>query len=511
MKRDGYERSQGSVEWWAAAWGGAVLALMLAPAAVFAHPWEGNPNHRDRNLLVRLGDDLVLIDYELVLSPDWIAQDAAREPAALGRQQTPAELYAAYRALWLPRILDGLSAEIDGVPLRFVAEPPHSLEVEPRRDHIILRYRFVASVDLVPGPAARVFALRDESLNGAAGVYRLAVQPRGRLRIESSSAADRILSADPVRLSDQKDSESDRRAKSARATFRVTAESADAAADETTAISEPAKPGFDLSAGGIRRLLDSHAGLWAILVLAFLFGTVHALQPGHGKTLVAAYLVGERGTVWHALYLGLIVTLTHTSMVIVLALVVPFFFPDNPSLQQDIQFGLALGCGLIVTAMAVWLLLKRLAGQADHVHLFGGHHDHSGNTAHGRVAPAQERAGDAAEASSAAGASGRVSLSALSSLGVAGGLVPCVDAMGVLLLAYVLGRPWLGLGLVLCFSLGLASVLTTLGIAVVKFRRLAVSRLGEGRLVRSLPIAGAAATLLLGIWMVQYALSVRGS
>ncbi|MBL8794770.1 MAG: nickel transporter, partial [Planctomycetia bacterium] len=71
-------------------------------------------------------------------------------------------------------------------------------------------------------------------------------------------------------------------------------------------------------------LLDPARNFWVLLYLAAILGAGHALTPGHGKTLVAAYLVGERGTVWHAVLLGVVTTLTHTSTVLLLALVLPW-------------------------------------------------------------------------------------------------------------------------------------------------------------------------------------------
>src|SRR5439155_16063621 len=116
-------------------------------------------------------------------------------------------------------------------------------------------------------------------------------------------------------------------------------------------------------------LLDPKRGIWVLLALACFFGAVHALAPGHGKTLVAAYLVGEHGTIWHALILGLVTTLTHTGAVLALAGVLLIVNPERlPNLEL---FG-----GLLVTGMGLWLLLRRLAGQADHFHLGGQGHGH---------------------------------------------------------------------------------------------------------------------------------------
>src|SRR5439155_15529851 len=76
-------------------------------------------------------------------------------------------------------------------------------------------------------------------------------------------------------------------------------------------------------------LFDSEQGLFVLLLLAAGFGAAHALTPGHGKTLVAAHLIGEHGTIWHALVLGLIVTLTHTGAVLVLAAILDWFTPKG--------------------------------------------------------------------------------------------------------------------------------------------------------------------------------------
>src|SRR5262249_33262971 len=125
----------------------------------------------------------------------------------------------------------------------------------------------------------------------------------------------------------------------------------------------------------------SRRGFLGLLCLAACFGAVHALTPGHGKTLVAAYLVGERGTTWHALFLGLVTTLTHTGAVLIIAAVLPLFLPD--AVPARVQFVLSLGGGLIVAGMGAWLLFRRLAGRADHFHLRGHghpHHHHHGVT-----------------------------------------------------------------------------------------------------------------------------------
>src|SRR5438128_1828329 len=111
--------------------------------------------------------------------------------------------------------------------------------------------------------------------------------------------------------------------------------------------------------GGLSVLLESELGLGLLLLLAGGFGAAHALTPGHGKTLVAAYLVGQRGTVGHAFILGLVTTLTHTGVVLAIAL--GLLFVDEQSRQQ-VASALGLALGLALVCLGIWLLLQRLAG-----------------------------------------------------------------------------------------------------------------------------------------------------
>lgn len=225
-------------------------------------------------------------------------------------------------------------------------------------------------------------------------------------------------------------------------------------------------------------LLNTEAGLGLLLVLAALFGAVHALTPGHGKALVAAYLIGERGTAWHALVLGLVTTLTHTSSVLIIALVLPLLFPGVP--PRSVQAAIGLIGGALIAATGLWLLMQRLTGRADHTHY---------------------------EADP-----GMPKWRQLIALGISGGLVPCWDALGMLLFAIAAQRLWLALPLLLAFSAGLAGVLVAVGIAVVRARAMLQARdrddvqLGRwdtwlDRLGRWLPLVSAVAIVGLGLWL----------
>jgi ABC-type nickel/cobalt efflux system permease component RcnA len=239
----------------------------------------------------------------------------------------------------------------------------------------------------------------------------------------------------------------------------------------------------------LRRLIqNTNYGFWLIMLMAFVFGAAHAMTPGHGKTLVAAYLVGERGTVWHAVYLGIVTTLTHTGIVIAIAIVLTFLPQEaQQSFKQWIEHGLGLVVGLIVVAMGFWLFLQRVAGRADHIHVGGGHHHHHGPSVANASGSDRVRAG--------------LSWWGITVLGMTGGIIPCWDAVGVLFWAVGTKEMWLVLPAVLVFSAGLAIVLVIIGILVVQVPRFVESRYGNGRLLNALPIVSSILVTLMGLWL----------
>jgi nickel/cobalt exporter len=223
--------------------------------------------------------------------------------------------------------------------------------------------------------------------------------------------------------------------------------------------------------------------LAVLLAAAAVLGAAHALTPGHGKTLVAAYLVGERGTVGHALFLGLVTTLSHTGAIIGIAVAVQVFCGgQTPPALQPI---LGLCGGLLVTGMGAWSLLARVTGRADHVHLFGGHHHHHHHADH-----SHEHIGW-----------GRLTL-----LGVAGGIIPCHDAIWLYIWLVGAGLLAFALPVLLAFSAGLAAVLVAIGIAVVKAKGAVGKRWGESRAFKALPILSAALVTGVGLWLCYHSL-----
>lgn len=221
----------------------------------------------------------------------------------------------------------------------------------------------------------------------------------------------------------------------------------------------------------------------ASLAAALFWGAAHALSPGHGKTIVTAYLVGQRGTPRHAALLGLIVTITHTIGVFALGLVTlalsQFIVPDR------LYPWLNLASGLLVVGIGASVFWARWRHRRAHAH---GHHHHHGHD----------------HAHAAAGSEGP-SFRSLLAVGVSGGLLPCPSALVVLLAAISLHRVAFGLLLILAFSAGLALSITGIGLVAVLARR-AFRRLSfDGPLIRLLPAASALVILAAGLAMTVHA------
>jgi len=265
----------------------------------------------------------------------------------------------------------------------------------------------------------------------------------------------------------------------------------------------------------------------ALLVAAAL-GAFHALEPGHGKTVVAAYLVGSRGTARHALILGLIVTASHTAGVYLLGGIT--FYASQHVVPERLYPWVALGSGLTIAALGLSLFVRRLNGRADThghhdhgAHDHGGHdrgpHHHEGGLAHAHGATAHDHAAHSHSHDDGHHAvagppmrhhdePGRVTLRQLWALGITGGIVPCPAALVVLLSALSLRRVGFGLLLIVAFSVGLALVLIAIGMLMVYARRL-VARFDErGPIVtRWLPLTSSAVMTLLGASIAVQALA----
>ncbi len=242
---------------------------------------------------------------------------------------------------------------------------------------------------------------------------------------------------------------------------------------------------------------DSFGVLFVSLIAAFGFGALHALGPGHGKAVVAAYLIGSKGTARHAVALGLTVTATHTSMVYLLGFITiaasAFVVPERVYQYLALASGASvalMGAALFISRSGLWR--RGAASGGEHRHgLFGqahshlpagasveeahpsrhehgdGHsHEHADDHPHEHAHPHPHPHGNDGD---------RVTWRSLITLGMLGGMLPCPSALVVMLAAVALNKAVYGMLLIVAFSVGLASVLTAIGIVLVTSRRLSAN------------------------------------
>lgn len=275
--------------------------------------------------------------------------------------------------------------------------------------------------------------------------------------------------------------------------------------------------------------IDSGLGLLALLG-ALMLGGVHALSPGHGKTIVGAYLIGSRGTPRHAAFLGLTVTVTHTVGVFALGFAMlyasRFVYPERlfPILSTSSAL-LVLGMGIVLLVQRgrAALVAQRGAeglrtngfevvpprfelvpprtarGGSRGLMIAPAHawadptlHSHGGGPLHSHLPP---------------GAAGeKITWRSLLTLGVSGGLVPCPSAMVLLLAAVALNKTAYGMLLVLAFSLGLAITLTLIGLLFLHARNRFQGRLQSSRWTYLLPVLSAGTISVIGVVLLCGAL-----
>ena len=369
-------------------------------------------------------------------------------------------------------VLRDVSLEVDGEPQPLTltsSQFPTPLDIRAGMGTIRLQVAAEAP-EGVPGDHSLSFRNDHEPVNSKyllnafkkSGEVEIAKQDRDRLqhaiRVDYAIAPHTSVSSNSVEASTQDDG----------ADLGTTADVSDRAQWLASYLYKPALSPWLLVLG---------------LGLSALLGGLHALTPGHGKTLIAAYLIGSRGTVKHAAALGGIVTFTHTISVIGVGLLALL---ASQVIVPDILVPVLETCaGLLVVALGVRLVRERwrLRGDThDHHH---HHHDHHHEHDHQHLPTKVVKPSD------------------LLAMGVSGGLVPCPEALGVMLVAIGLDRIALGLGLIVAFSFGLAAVLIVIGILLVRFRGV-LERLGKKKSPwqRLLPLVSALIVTMLGIGIV---------
>lgn len=233
-------------------------------------------------------------------------------------------------------------------------------------------------------------------------------------------------------------------------------------------------------------LLDEAEGgagaLVAALAIAFVLGAGHAAAPGHGKTVMAASLIGTRGRVRHAMILGLSIAISHTAGVLVLGSIT---FAASAAFAPEAVFPyLAALSGLIVTAIGVWIVFawgttNTTRSRSDRVHAHD--HDHDQRDDSRPVVPDEPHSHGFGSHTHGVVGDREITWKLLATLGLSGGLVPSVSAILLLLAAINIGRMGVGLVLILMFGIGMATTLVGVGIGAVFIGERALTRIGRSR------------------------------
>ncbi len=264
-------------------------------------------------------------------------------------------------------------------------------------------------------------------------------------------------------------------------------------------------------------LREGSSNAWLFAPSAILLGALHGLEPGHSKTMMAAFIVAIRGTVAQAVMLGLAATVSHTAIVWAIALAGMHFGSQLNGESMEGWFQLASG-GLII-AIALWMAWRTYREQHpahehghdhhhdhdhDHDHDHGHDHDHHPHLPASAAAAAEYQ--DAHEREHAAQIRQRFGNRSVSNgqiilFGLTGGLVPCPASITVLLLCLQLKQYSLGVALVLCFSIGLALTMVMTGtIAALSVRHASKHFSGFGELARKAPYVSSLLIIAVGLY-----------
>ena len=378
------------------------------------------------------------------------------------------QLQGAWRAgEWVSK----LSLTRDGVPVAWHVRSVTPKTTDGAGGMPILRVVIKADASLEAGK----IEYRDLNFPGRAGWKEIVVD-RGPQESNDISKALTVYPTDPSITPPQDLTATVDWSPAPAITAVTTAEPAPAASSFVA--QQPTAPGSVVRGDFLSRMLQKRNLGWRLMLIcvaaAFGLGAMHAMSPGHGKTIVAAYLVGSRGTAKHAGLLGLVVTFTHTFTVFLLGLGVLFF--QQYVVPEKIIPTLGGLSGLSIVVVGVSLLYRRtrllLASGRAHRH---GEHSH---TIEGEITPAS-----------------------LIALGVGGGLVPCPSALILMLSAIAIGRAGFGLLLLIAFSSGLALVLMAIGGIALYARHL----LPDGRTAsrhpafRLIPVFSSVVVIVLGL------------
>jgi nickel/cobalt transporter (NicO) family protein len=418
------------------------LALLAFGPMAWAHDI---PNQRvDRSIQATLSPAKLRIDYEVSLTELTLTQDLR---ALIG------SLPGADRSEWLTRYAQvtgplnakGFLINCDGLPVDLVVKG-FDLVVEEHP-----RYTFHLEAHL---PAKGRLGIHDTNYVSSEGTSRLAVRGQGGVEVEGDSLPTEV-SQIPIKPVWQLGDEEERRTRQVEVRFHgpikplesgpvmLSAPAPEDRPREARGDRQSQPSGEPGPADRLSRLLDRGSGAsWlGLLLMAAGLGAAHAIQPGHGKTLVSAIAMGPETRWFQPALLGLVTTIAHTGSVLAIAAILWW---TGASQVAGLHRSLTHVAGFAIAAGGFWRIGRSISQETEHT------------GAGGPLA-------------------GGLPLGELLGLGIAGGLVPCWDAVGLVVLATALGRLGTGIILVIAFGIGMAAVLVAVGLLASRFKAVSMA------------------------------------
>ena len=532
--------------WWTGVF--ALLLSLLVPRTAFAHPMGNfSVNHYGK---IKVGQTSVEVLYMVDMAEIPTYQDM-RQFALVANAQDASTLR--YIDGQETRLKPGLTLESDGQRVGLVTISRHVEFADGASGLPIMKLVFVFRGKLEVAAGTHTLSYADNNFPGRAGWKEIVVLDDGAAIVHSSApAVDRsneltnystdLLNSPPQQLSalvdfrtsvplpDRQNHKAATAVTSSPAVGRPTTiqgkqRSSTNVAPPNPSLSNPPLSSSNQSSAAVASIPAASAplphanntprsrftdlistqgklGFWFLLSAALIaagLGALHALEPGHGKTIVAAYLVGSRGTSRHAVLLGFVVTAAHTAGVYLLGIVT--LYASRYIVPEQLYPWLGGISGLSVAGLGVFLFLKHWTGESgEHSHGAGEQHSHWLLSMFKPRTLRQSTEPTSTAADSSGPNSGSVSLRELCLLGITGGIVPCPAALVVLLSAFSLHRIGFGLFLITAFSLGLAAVLVIVGLTMVYTKRFVASRIQTERsFVRYLPLLSSSFMVVLGV------------
>jgi nickel/cobalt exporter len=467
-----------------AAGGLALLLVPLASRPTSAHPL-GNYTV-NRAVAVTIGAEQIGLTYLVDMAEIPAFKEIGRIDVDGDATVSPAEADA-YAAAACENATGNLELGADGVRLSLTEAGPPALEVPPGAGGLAtlrLTCQFAA-----PHPAgAGTVTVADRTNDAHVGWREVTIAAGAGVTI-SDADVPAVSASDHLRAYPTGQLESPPDVRQGAASFVMVAGAAQPPDQPRTAAADNPRS-LDPLAALLAGELSPGVVALALLIAAGL-GAAHAISPGHGKTLVAAYLVGSGGTIRQAAALGLTVAFAHTVSVLVLGLLV---LVAGELLLPETAIGwLTVASGSLMTLLGAGLLWRAVAARRG-----------SGDRAHGHPHPHAHPHGRGKIHAHGHTHATKLSVGNVAALGVAGGLVPSASALIVLLGAITTGRLAFGLALIGAFGLGMALVLGGLAAATA----IARGWLDQGSLGQLKPVRRALALLPIGSGLLVFGIGL---